>query len=423
MRNPHLFSKQDLYDQLESRRLKLPVLIDQISEPQFRVSSDEELVAFAEAKMRVNPLVLHAQAASGEQGETKVDVSGDSRRYGTGRGGPHFIPGTEFVVRIPFEGDEWLFDCTPSTRSSMAPTSRIESGNVVIRIAQPYDAEPVAFKNALEREKKLIEEYVSWSSNDVASYNASLGAIAKRAVVHRRERLAKHQDLAQLLDIPITPKADAPSLTPVKVVVRPTPNLPVPPKTGLKPEPGIPDETFEHILRLIRHQGRTFERAPETFAMHDEEGLRDIMLAQLNGHFRGQANGEAFRRKGKTDISIEEESRSAFVGECKIWKGSKELSEAIDQLLGYLTWRDSKAALIIFNTKVQDFSAVLQKLPLALREHPLFIKELPCSEQGEWRMLMRSEEDPGRRVTVHVFGFNIYSAAKTSSRAKKQPET
>lgn len=62
-------------------------------------------------------------------------------------------------------------------------------------------------------------------------------------------------------------------------------------------------------------------------------------LAHLNGHFGGNAAGERFRRKGKTDICIEFEHRAAFVAECKLWKGPKAFGEAIDQLLGYLMSR------------------------------------------------------------------------------------
>ena len=174
------------------------------------------------------------------------------------------------------------------------------------------------------------------------------------------------------------------------------------------PEPGISGETYEDILHFIRHQGRTFERTPATYALHNEEGLRNIILAQLNGHFQGDAVGEVFRGRGKTDICIEQDNRAAFVGECKLWTGPSSVSAAIDQLLGYLTWRDSKASLVIFNSRNRNFSRILAGLPGTLRDHPLFVRDLPCVESGEWRVLMRSQEDEGRRVTIHLFVFNLY---------------
>ena len=254
----------------------------------------------------------------------------------------------------------------------------------------------------------MLREYVDRAHNQVAAYNQSLEPLVLQAVTDRRTRLGKHAGIADLLDIPLATKDGTPSIAPVRIEMRQLPALPVPPKTGLAPEPGINVETYERILHFIRHQGRTFERTPGTYALHDEEGLRNIILAQLNGHFEGAAISEVFRGSGKTDLCIEADSRAAFVGECKLWTGPASLAGALDQLLGYLTWRDSKASVIVFNTRNREFSKILATIPNALRGHGLFVRDLLCQETGEWRVLMRSEEDEGRRVTVHVFLFDLY---------------
>lgn len=171
-----------------------------------------------------------------------------------------------------------------------------------------------------------------------------------------------------MLDIPLQSKLDAPAFEPIRVAPRSLPMLPVAPKTGLKPEPGITTEIYEKILNVIRHEARTYETAPTTFAKHDEEELRDIILAHLNGHLEGKAAGEVFRRTGKTDICIQQENRAAFVGECKVWKGAGQVPSALDQLLGYLTWRDSKAAFVMFNKTVNDFSSILESFPQTIAE-------------------------------------------------------
>ena len=180
------------------------------------------------------------------------------------------------------------------------------------------------------------------------------------------------------------------------------------------PEPGIRDEDYAFILNVIRHEGRTFETTPGTFAVHGEEELRDIILAHLNGHFQGDATGETFRKSGKTDIRIEDANRAAFVGECKIWRGAKELMEAVDQLLGYLTWRDSKAALILFNKDIAGFSAIQEKIPGVIQKHPKHVREGNPEQAGEWRFVCRSAEDDQRHVIIHVFLFNLFVPDKAS---------
>jgi hypothetical protein len=140
----------------------------------------------------------------------------------------------------------------------------------------------------------------------------------------------------------------------------------------------------------------------------DEEELRDILLAHLNGHFEGRATGETFRRKGKTDIRIEDKQRSAFVAECKVWSGAGEIAKAVGQLLSYLTWRDSKAALVVFNKSVAGFSELPERMHQTILAHPFLVKEISIKVPGEYRFQMHSQEDPGRRVTVHAYLFNLY---------------
>ena len=142
--------------------------------------------------------------------------------------------------------------------------------------------------------------------------------------------------------------------------------------------------------------------------VHNEEELRDIVLANLNSVYEGDATGEQFRKKGKTDICIEDSNRAAFVAECKIWRGEENLTAAVDQLLGYLTWRDCKTALIVFNKEISGFVPLQPKLEEALREHAMCEGPITCGQAGEWRFRFRSAEDTDHKVTVHVFFFNLF---------------
>lgn len=404
-----LFGEEDLDSQLRARQQQVSGIVDSIPKEQFLVSSDQELINHVVAQQTVEPIVLCEESRTMKQQETQIDVSRDQMRYfSPDRRGPFYIPGTRVIIDIPFTGEDWLFRYRTNPWSTVFPRAEVQRGCLRLSIEQPHDVDPASFKDIYERELKLIREYVDRAHKQVVDYNESLSNFVQRAVNYRRDRLGRHNNIAALLDIPLATRPGAPSINPVKVEIRRPPALPVPPKTGLAPEPGITDDTFEHILRFIRHQGRTFERTPSTYAVHGEEDLRNIVLAQLNGHFQGDAVGEAFRGKGKTDICIEQDNRAAFVGECKVWTGPAGLTAAVGQLIGYLTWRDSKAALIMFNVKNKDFTKILEAIPETLRAHSLFLRDLPCAEGGEWRVQMRSAEDAGRRVTVHTFAFNLY---------------
>ena len=407
----YLFAEPHLDDQLHERQRQITAEVDAIPEDQFLISSDQEVVEHVIPKFVVEPIMLQLDATSMNKAETKVDVSGDPMRMvRPGHRGPFLTPGTRVDVDIPYAGEDWIFRYRTNPWSTMFPCAEVKRGSLRISISLPHDAEPERFKETYDRELGLIREYVDRARAQVAAYNESLETLVRQAATNRRARLGKHADIADLLDIPLATKDGAPSIAPVRIEMRQPPALPVPPKTGFAREPGITGETYERILHFIRHQGRTFETTPGTYALHDEEGLRNIILAQLNGQFEGAAMGEVFRGSGKTDICIETDSRAAFVSECKLWAGPASLTRALNQLLSYLTWRDSKASVIVFNTRNRDFSKILPKIPDAIRGHGLFLRDLPCEENGEWRVLMRSEEDEGRRVTVHVFLFDLYRA-------------
>jgi hypothetical protein len=123
----------------------------------------------------------------------------------------------------------------------------------------------------------------------------------------------------------------------------------------------------------------------------------------LNGTFQGAATGETFVKSGKTDVLVRVEDRHVFVGECKWWKGSKALGAAIDQLLGYLPWRDEKAALIVFIDN-KDASAVFDKVEEAVRAHSAFKRVGKASSDGTKRrnFILGHPEDPEREIQLAV---------------------
>ena len=91
--------------------------------------------------------------------------------------------------------------------------------------------------------------------------------------------------------------------------------------------------------------------------------------------------GETFNKSGKTDIQLRYDSSVVFIAECKFWKGEKSFLKTLDQLLKYLTWRDSKTSVIIF-VRNKNFSSVLEAVKTIISTHPNFIKFLNQSDES-----------------------------------------
>jgi hypothetical protein len=417
---PYLFSKQSLRAFLEHRGAQLQAAIGgngagSLSPDDVLRTDPNALLEQTVKRFALEPLRLQSDDRFMDSPvEQMVDVSDDPRRVILRR--PALVPGHRIVVSVPYTGTRELWDFHPSTSTTLVPTGRVTDGCIQLVHEHPNDRDETELRSEIDRQVKHLEQWVNFQGPEVAAFNAGLRATVRDLLDARRARIGKGAGLSNALGIPLKKKQSAPDLKVIRLERHPSNPTPPSQVRSEPPVPGISDQGYEEILRVLRHEGRTFEQTPRTFSKLDEEELRDLFVAHLNGYFEGQATGETFRRRGKTDIRIEERDRSAFVGECKVWRGAKEIAEACDQLLGYLTWRDCKAALIVLNKTVATFSRVLTALPQAIQDHPSFIRAHSVQEKGEWRFDLKSQCDPSLEVRVHVFAFHLHDGARESPK-------
>lgn len=316
------------------------------------------------------------------------------------------IDGVTVSQSFRFSGDSILFECKSNTYSlSGYPEIEIK-GNVLtlsssakLEVMKKPENKDLLFsriKNDLNR----ITEFVTYCNSMAEVFNNNIKNIGRSELNNRQEKIGSFYEISKMLEIPIEirePKVI--ESIEVKREIRPLMT-----KVSDEENYSISDAVYTGILEMIRHVGSSFERTPTTFSIHGEEGLRDIILSQLNGIFQGKANGEAFRKAGKTDITIEFENRSAFVTECKIWKGIKTFEAALEQLFSYITWRDTKLCLIMFS-KNKDFLSVLENIKLNFVNIEKFIsyKEI---NKNEFEVKLRSDNF-GQILTVRVFAFDL----------------
>jgi len=406
----YLFSKSDLFNVLRNQISSVQNEVDSISKDQFISNSDDQIAEYIYSKMEIVPLVIYPDRAV-LSGPREIRLN---RQHLFG----HRIhpPGVETELSLPYTGESDLWECRPSSFSSVFPRGDVipqrgneQTGTLKIKFQyQQGDFQDDIVNQEIAECIASINKYLGWIKRDVEAHNQQLKNEVLRSVKLRRERLVGILDVLKTLDIPIQKRDGVPNFT--ELAIHRKHIEPLSSKQKTEPSYAISDNNYNTILDVIRHEGITFERTPKTYAVHNEEELRDILLAHLNGYFKGQAAGETFRKKGKTDILIEFENRAAFVAECKLWKGDKKLPEAIDQLLGYLTWRDVKSALIIFDKDVAGFQKIQEKIPGILRNHPNCLSVEAVQGGTEWKMVLRSQEDLDRLVTVQVFIFNLFVA-------------
>ncbi|MYD79498.1 MAG: hypothetical protein F4X44_02665 [Gammaproteobacteria bacterium] len=404
----NLFSRVDWHSVKEQQRHTLQSEIDKIDGNQLLNTSIDDLCKYFEEKFRIDVPVLIKDQIVADQQETQIEVSISIDRM------PQFenpnrtnrVAGTLVEVTIPFHGDEEAFNIRPATYTFSPPAAEIRASTLIIGI-KGNNLDPLAVRSKIDDTIGTIEQYLDWLSNDVETFNNQILSIATERIDRRRQKLLADQNLVASLGFPLKERQDSPkTFAAPNVRKRIEPTMPRASADSYKPEPVLSTDLYEHILSVLTNMALVFERSPSAFTSMNEEALRWHFLVQLNGHYEGQATGETFNYQGKTDILIRAQGKNIFIAECKIWRGAEKFAETIEQLLGYLSWRDTKAAIILFNRN-KDFSHVIETIPVTVKSHPHFKRAISSDDEGRYQFVLSHRNDKNREMILTVMAFDV----------------
>jgi len=318
------------------------------------------------------------------------------------------VDGISMSFYFAYEGERDLFKCQASTFSmSGYPEINISDTHISFGYEKTLqemeqDGAKESLLRTLDRDLKNIRAGIEYCNRDVISFNASLRANALARLQEKRKKVESYFSVASMFELPVSKTTYAETHIPLKRNISPISQV-----YDRQSVYCINDRDYKDILSTIKHTGSTYERTPSSYKSMHEEDLRNTLLASLNATYKGDATGEAFRNKGKTDICIEFDNRAAFVAECKMWIGQKDVTLALNQLDSYLTWRDCKTALIYF-VRRNDFMRILSTAETALRVVST-IRQIEIVDKNEFKCCMISKSNPGQQIQVRVMLFNLFS--------------
>ena len=403
----YLFSSFSLQDILTQQTQKIRQEVEAFEANRLLNTAPEDLKQYLVQKYYVEPLTLRREDWYADTAEVQVDVRYDSRRFIRDTGRPVYVPGERVDVHVPFEGDPELFYAHANQFSSNPPRAVVNKSDLLFRYDSPSDAPHVDVRSSVERVLNEIEQYLGLQRAMIQAYNQGLANQSAQYIEQRRSRLLAQSERVAALGIPVRRREDAPKTYAVPTVQKKAaPNLPPASAMPFKPEPTWAMEQYEQALRIMQDMAVVMERSPEAFKSMNEEALRQHFLVQLNGQFEGKATGETFNMSGKTDILLREADRNVFIAECKFWKGPKAFKEAIDQLLGYTTWRDGKTAILVFNRGI-DTTTVMNGIDAQVKGHPNFKRAVSWSHESGFRYVLRANDDAGRELILTVLVFHV----------------
>jgi hypothetical protein len=408
-KNYLFYTRGYLRDYLERKTSEIREEIYKLDEDYIPNVSEEDLIrTLIEKHTLCAPNLKIDEKYSLEPKEIDVDVSRDPNRLIFDRSRPFYIKGTLITVVIPFEGDEELFYYQPSTFSTIN-LKGIIYGNELHLEYTLVNHDQESLKKEVESDIQQIQAHLIWVKNEVNNFNNSLENYLRNLIKTRKEKLLKDRNLVRSLDIPIKHREENIIRTFAIPITRKRIKIEFPKvKTEkFRPEPTLRAEIYDEILDIIKNMALVMERSPRAFSKMSEENLRDHFLVQLNGQYEGQAMGEVFNYQGKTDILIRHENANVFIAECKFWRGEKKVLETIDQLLKYVTWRDTKTAILLFNRE-GNLTEILKKIPEIVKKHACYKRERESkTNETSFRYIFHHPDDTNREIILTIVVFNI----------------
>ncbi len=319
------------------------------------------------------------------------------------------VGGTAFEFHVPFDGDAPFFSVRPNPHYGTHPSASVSDSELILTyhtVPGASIADPEQMKRQFQGDLNIIRGLLASLQQGAEAYHNELRRMATERIQARRTKLLNDRSLAESLGVPIRRRDGVPT-TFVHPGVRRKPEVRRPPVEpgAYQPEPILEFAEYEHILSVIGDMATVMERSPSAFAGMEEEALRFMFLVPLNGHYES-ATGETFNFQGKTDILIRADGKNIFIAECKFWNGPQSLTEAIDQLLGYTNWRDTKTAIIIFNRR-RNLTRVLEQIPGLLAAHPNFLRTYDYPSETGFRCALHHRDDPARELTLTVLVFDV----------------
>ncbi|MDQ2748853.1 MAG: hypothetical protein M3Y44_04905 [Actinomycetota bacterium] len=407
--DPLLFHRDGLRNYLQDRLVAARTTIEDWDPDRLLQTPDHDLVQEITEHYSVEcpiPVRAEIQALPTEDGHSHFrDGFGDQVRQ-------------RIIVRryvIPFTGDADVFAWQASTFTHNPPRAKVTahpSGGGELQISlqalQGQNADANQIRQAVHAELDKIDRHLEWARGDIAAYTRDLATISA-GVATRKAEVLRERDLEAAIGFPVRRRADANRY--VVPVRRKTIKATTPPRTAqpFTPEPVLGDDDYEAALTVLTSSRNALERTPSMTKTLTEEKIRDLLLVNLNAQFEGAAAGEVFNGSGKTDILIREKDRNIFIAECKIWKGPKTISDALDQLLGYLVWRDTKAAMLLFIRSGKP-TEIMEKSLATIEAHSNYKRTLRRGPDGERSdFVVHANGDQARDIRLAFLPFVLPS--------------
>lgn len=317
----------------------------------------------------------------------------------------------EIFVTIPYEGSTDLFYCSPSSSTIvyLDKNVSINSNNITATIVLETLDDKI-YHAKLNNIIGTLQTNLPRIHFEIAPWNEGLETLIKQTLESRKGVVEKKFDFMEKIGLKVNPKSTE-FLIPPTVTKKtiPTPVSETTKNVTKAKFPILQEVVYKDIKEVLYNVGKAIERKPSIYIGKHEEDLRDIFLLFLETRYESTTGvGEAFNKKGKTDILLKYaiDGTNIFVAECKFWKGQKKFLEAFDQLFGYLTHRDSKTALMFFVDQ-KELTTIISTVKEEIKKHPNFYRHIKDTYEHSLSYEFRLPDDSKKIIQIEVMFFHF----------------
>lgn len=418
----NLFERGDMTASLRFTTDEIKKEIDKLTNELICSTDLDDLEEYYVAKYQIEEIDLLEDSITKELSEIKIKSCNHFYCGGYRDFEPKYymIDGYRVTFTIPFDGDKNLLDLRPSSFYMQSfPVDRVvapmenDFGKIIYSLEfskkelQDKENSNDFVQKKFDKEMKTYFSTIDTINQEVKKYNATLPKTIKQYLNQRLQKANDYLQMRERLELPLKLKENAPNTTPILLKKKKKKEAVFPNRKAPEKEYEISNADYENIKNIILLACTSMEKSARTFTKLLEEELRDVILSNLNTHYQGTASGETFNKVGKTDIYIPFENKAAYIAECKVWHGNKKFIEAIDQLCGYTTWRDTKTSLVIFNKDNKNFGALLDSVNNSLRTSER-CKEIIQIGHNQWQGIFTKEVDSKDTLTINVTVYDLY---------------
>lgn len=379
---------------------------------------EDEYIDYLESKFSLTPIKVNRDMEEIReprkiQREAQCDPY-TAAMYGYRRNSRVVYEGYEIKVSYPFEGDAVLFFIRPNTFTIGGASAKQihvdESTGRLILTFECWDNNPEQFNR--DKVKAFDNEIgpLLTINPEVEQFNSNLRSRIVSEFQKRKDECLSENAFFRAINVRST---DVPYKVPVPTVKKKHVPHPQVKRQEYKTYPSMDDKMYVDIIQTLYRAGQAMERKPSTYINKDEEALRDLFIFRLEDRYdSATVTGETFNFGGKTDICLKDSATNAnlFIAECKIWRGAKAFSEAIDQLFDrYLTVRDSKVALMFF-VAGNEFNSVLTTIKQEATKHKYFVSYKGEREKSSFSYIFHLPTDPEQKVFFEIMAFHFPKA-------------